>query len=156
MVNYLRKKNSPIKVCILKNRKLDFFRINPYCIIKRGINRLIKKGYFNKDDEYQRDNPNYFATPGFIIHWSKTRFNDNNMHIGFTVSIKSISKRANKRNLIRRRLKACVNENIRNFNLFGYDFIFTARSGILGLEYEEVDYHMKRAFKLIENKIKNN
>ena len=155
MVNFLRKKNSSVKVCILKNRKLDFFRINPFCIIKRGINHLIKKGFFNKNDEYQKDNPNYFVTPAFIVHWSETRFNDNNIHIGFTVSIKSISKRANKRNLVRRRLKACVNDNIRNFDLFGYDFVFTARSTVLNLEYEEIDYHMKRALKSIENRIKN-
>ncbi len=155
MVKYLRKKNSPVKVSILKSRKLDFFRINPFGIIKRGVTRLVKKGFLNKNDKYPDDNPNFFATPAFIVHWSETRFNDNNIHVGFTVSIKGISKRANKRNFVRRRLKACVNNNIRDFNLSGYDFVFTARSGILNLEYEEIDYHMKRTFKFIENKIKN-
>ena len=46
---------------------------------------------------------------------------------------KLISKLATIRNLIKRRLKNVINENIRNYNLQGYDFIFIARSSIINI-----------------------
>ncbi len=153
MVNFLRKKNSPVKICILKSRKLDFFRINPVAIINRGFNRLIRKGILEKGTKRPDDNPNFFLTPAFFIHWAETRFNDGNLHVGFTVSVKSISKRANKRNLIRRRLRYAINKNIRNFNIKGYDFVITARSGSLNMNYKTLEHHINRALKFIENKI---
>ncbi|MCR5506592.1 MAG: ribonuclease P protein component [bacterium] len=154
MVNYLRKQNSPVKVAILKSRKLDFYRINPFGIVRNGFKRLIRKGIVEKGAERPKDNPNRFVNPAFLTHWSETRFSDGNIHVGFTVSVKSTSKRANKRNLIRRRLKYAVNQNIRNFRIEGYDLVFTARSGFLDFEYDEIDYQMKRVLKYIECRLK--
>ena len=155
MVKYLRKKNSSVKVAILKSRKLDFFRINPIAIVKQGVNRLIRKGIIEKGTRYPTENFNRFITPIFVVHWAKSRFNDSNNHIGFTVSVKSTSKRANKRNLIRRRLKYSVNENIRNFNLSEYDIVFTTRHEILNASYYEINKQIIRVLKFIEiNKLK--
>jgi len=153
MVKFLRQKNSPVKVCILKSRKLDFFRINPVGIIKNGLNSLIRKGIVEKGVKQPSENLNRFITPAFIAHWAKTRFSDENLHVGFTVSVKSTSKRANKRNLIRRRLKYAVNRNIRNFNIKGYDIVFTARGDFLKMKYSDIENHIQRAFKYIERKI---
>ncbi|MBP3615685.1 MAG: ribonuclease P protein component [Alphaproteobacteria bacterium] len=154
MVKFLRKKTSPVKIALLKSRKLDFYRINPVGVMRRGFNRLIRKGIVDKNSERPQDNPNRFVNPAFITHWSPTRFNDGNIHVGFTVSIKSTSKRANKRNLIRRRLKYAVSELIRKYRVEGYDFVFTARSGILDMDYNKIEYLMRHTLKFIESKIK--
>ena len=153
MVNYLRKKDSPVKIAILKSRKLDFFRINPFGVIKNGFNRLVKKGIIQKRDTQPKDNLNYFVTPAFIVHWAKSRFNDENIHVGITVSKKSTSKRANKRNLIRRRLRYAINQNIRKYNIKGYDFVFTVRYGFLELKYSDLENQINKSLKYIEKKI---
>ena len=153
MVNFLRKKDSPVKVYILKSRKLDFFRINPVGVMTRGFKRLVKNGILEKNAEKPKENPNFFFTPGFIINWAESRFNDGNYHIGFTVSVKSISKRATKRNLVRRRLKYAFNKNLRNYNIDGYDIVVTSRSEILNMPYDKLEANVKRALKHIETKV---
>lgn len=153
MVNYLRQRDSSVKVAILKSRKFDFYRINPVGVMRNGFNRLIRHGVAEKGEKRPEENPNFFITPAFILHWSKTRFTDNNIHVGFTVSKRTTSKRANKRNLLRRRLRYSVNQNIRKYDIEGYDFVFTARAGILECEYEQLNYHIRRALKFAETKI---
>ena len=155
MVNFLRFKNSKTKIKMLKNRKLDFFRINPFAIMKIGKKRLIKSGLLHKGEQIPTDNPNRFITHSLITHWAPTRFDDNNIHIGFTVAVKSVSKKANKRNLVKRRLRAIINENIRNYKIRGYDFVFTARSSILDTPFDELQNELHRTFKFIEHQIKN-
>ena len=155
MVNCIRLKGSKIKLRTLKCRKLDFFRINPRSIMKIGRKRLIKKGMITKHQELPPDNPNHFINDYFITHWAKTRFEDGDIHIGFTVTVKNISKRANQRNLVKRRLKNAINETIRNFKIKGYDFVFTARTDILNAEYKELLFQARRVFKFVECRIKD-
>ena len=154
MVNYIKYKGNPIKLRILKNRKRDFFRINPYAILKLGRKRLIRKGIINKKQVVPKDNPNHFVNDYFITHWAKTRFEDVDIHIGFTVTVKNVSKHATIRNLVKRRLKNAINETIRDFRIFGYDFIFTARQNILTAKYSDLVFQSKRVFKFIEHRIK--
>lgn len=150
MVNCIRYKKSKIKLRILKSRSQDFFRINPRSIMKIGRKKLIKKGLIHKREELPEDNPNHFINDLFMTHWSLTRFDDGDIHIGFTVTTKTISKRANVRNRIKRRLKNAINENIRNFKIKGYDFVFTARSGILEASYSDIVFQVKRVLKYVE------
>lgn len=153
MVNFLKYKNKKIKLRILKSRKLDFFRINPFAMVKMGAKRLVRKGFLAKGEAKPTDNPNYFVTRSLIAHWAPTRFTDGDIHVGFTITIKTVSKRANKRNLVKRRLRALVNENIRKFSVRGYDFVFTARSGILDISYEDLKNELRRILKNAEHKI---
>ncbi len=155
MVNCIRLKGSKIKLRTLKCRKLDFFRINPRSIMKMGRKRLIKKGMINKNAELPQDNPNHFINDYFITHWAPTRFDDGDIHIGFTVTVKNISKRANVRNLIKRRLKNAINENIRNFKVRGFDFVFTARTEIVNASFSDIVLQVKRVFKFVECRIKD-
>lgn len=153
MVNFLKYKNKKIKIRMLKSRKLDFFRINPFAMVKMGAKRLVRKGFLAKGEEKPADNPNYFVTHSIITHWAPTRFSDGDIHVGFTITIKTVSKRANKRNLVKRRLRALVNENIRKYAVRGYDFVFTARAGILDTSYEDLKNELRRIFKNAERKI---
>ena len=123
--------------------------------MKIGRKRLIKKGMITKHQELPPDNPNHFINDYFITHWAKTRFEDGDIHIGFTVTVKNISKRANQRNLVKRRLKNAINETIRNFKIKGYDFVFTARTDILNAEYKELLFQAHRVFKFVECRIKD-
>ncbi len=95
---------------------------------------------------------NKFVSSSLVVSWKPSRFNDNNLHIGIIVSKKLISKLATIRNLIKRRLKNVINENIRNYNLQGYDFIFIARSSIINISYEDLTVELNNIFKQIENK----
>ncbi|MBD5405649.1 ribonuclease P protein component [bacterium] len=155
MVNCIRYKGSYIKLRPLKSRKLDFFRINPRSISKMGHKRLIRKGMLSKNQELPPDNPNHFINDYFITHWSKTRFDDGDIHIGFTITVKTISKRANIRNLVKRRLKNAINENIRNFRVRGYDFVFTARGEIVDATYSDIVAQVKRVLNFVEHRLKD-
>lgn len=154
MVNCIRYKDSKVNLRTLKSRKLDFFRINPRSIVKLGRKKLVRKGMLAKDSQLPNENPNHFITTSLIGYWSKTRFDDNDMHVGFTVTIKTVSKRANKRNLAKRRMKNAVNENIRAFKVQGHDFVFTARAEILNIPYADIVKDVKRILKFAEYRIK--
>jgi ribonuclease P protein component len=153
MVNTIRFKGSPVRIKPLKSRKSDFFRINPRSIVKIGKKRLVKRGLVAKDASPPEDNPNHFIAKNVIAHWAKTRFADGDMHVGFTITIKTISKRANERNLVRRRLRAAVNENIRAFKVAGHDFVFTAREAIKEAAYTDIVSDLRRILKFAEHRI---
>lgn len=155
MVNFIKYKDSPVKLRILKNRKRDFFRINPRAILKIGRKKLIRKGIIGKHQEMPKDNPNHFVNDYFITHWDFTRFDDGDIHIGFTITVKNISKHATIRNFVKRRLKNAINENIRDFKIGGYDFIFTARPDILTATYSELVGQVRRVFNFVEHRIKD-
>ena len=154
MVKLIRFKDSPVRLRPLKSRKSDFFRINPRAISKIGKSRLIKRGLVSRDADVPADNPNRFIGANMIAHWDKTRFDDGDMHVGFTITIRTVSKRANVRNLARRRLKAAVNETIRGFGVAGHDFVFTAREPITGAAYADIVEELRHAFQLAERRIR--
>jgi ribonuclease P protein component len=154
MVKLIRYKNSPVRLKTLKSRKFDFFRINPRAIIKMGVKRLARKGLLGKGSGVPSDNPNHFISKGFITHWAKSRFADGDMHVGFTVTIKTVSKYATARNYAKRILRAAVNENIRDFGVKGYDFVFTARSEVAEISFRELCAEMRRVFKFAECRIR--
>lgn len=154
MTIFLNFKKSNTKVRILKSRKLDFFRINPMSVLRVGKKKLIRKGVLSKHEPKPVDNPNHFITHSFITYWSKSRFTDGDIHVGFTASIKTISKRANKRNRARRRLRALINENIREYRVRGYDFVFTARLAVLETSFADLKQELKRTLKHAEYQIR--
>ena len=154
MVNLLRSKSSSINVRPLKSRKLDFFRINPGAIVRHGVRRLVRRGYLDSVADKPEDNPNKFVANGFAVHWMPTRFKDRDIHVGITVSVKTVSKRANKRNLARRRLRAIINNNIRKYRLSGFDFVFTARATVLEIPYVKLDSEFNRAMQWVERRVR--
>ncbi|MDR2098462.1 MAG: ribonuclease P protein component [Rickettsiales bacterium] len=154
MVSLIRYKKSPVFLKTLKSRKFDFFRINPRAIVKMGVRRLARKGLVGKGAEAPPDNPNHFISRSFITHWAKTRFDDGALHVGFTVTIKAISKKATERNYVKRLLRAAANENMRDFRIAGHDFVFTARSDIKGVSFRELSAEMRRVLKFAECRIK--
>ena len=154
MVHFFRNKTSSIKIRPLKSRKLDFFRINPAAIIRNGVRRLVRHGFLASIADKPEDNPNRFIANGFSVHWSPTRFNDNDIHVGITVSVKTVSKLATKRNLARRRLRALINSSIRKYKISGFDFVFTARSTILDIPYEKLENELKRTMQYVERKVR--
>ena len=143
MVNSIKFKNHPVKIIPLKSRLKDFKRINPNIKLKNSF----------KEKNIKIENKNVYISSIFIINWDKTIFTDNNLHIGFSVSKKNISKLAVKRNLIKRRLRAAVNENIRRYHLKGYDFIFSARNKLNEVNYLDIVLELNKAFNFISNKI---
>ena len=154
MVNFLRSNKSNIKVCPLKSRKLDYFRINPGAIVRRGVQRLVRHGFIASAKDKPEDNPNKFIANGFAVHWMPTRFNDNHIHIGITVSVKTVSKLATQRNLVRRRLRSIINQYIRSYRISGFDFVFTARSTISEIPFEKLEAEFKRAMQYVERKVR--
>ncbi|MDR1477184.1 MAG: ribonuclease P protein component [Rickettsiales bacterium] len=156
MVHLIRFKDSPVRLRPLKSRRDDFFRINPRAIARLGAKRLVKRGLLVKGAEAPEDNPNHFISKNVMAHWSPTRFSDGDVHVGFTVTVRTISKRANERNLIRRRLRSAVNENIRNFGIKGFDFVFTAREGLKEASYADMCAELRKIFKYAECRIKEN
>jgi ribonuclease P protein component len=66
-----------------------------------------------------------FYTQAFCVHYVKTTTHNPPL-FGFTISKKTVSKKAVIRNLIRRRIKNCLIEHF-DFHCFnGYEFILTA------------------------------
>lgn len=154
MVGLIRKKFCSVNVRPLKSRKLDFFRINPGAIVRHGVRRLVRRGYIESVADAPDDNPNKFVANGFAVHWMPTRFHDCDIHVGITVAVKTVSKRANKRNLARRRLRAIINDNIRKYKLKGFDFVFTARASILEIPYAKLEGEFNRAMHWVERKVR--
>ncbi len=98
------------------------------------INRLRKKKDFTRIYQQGRS----FATPCL---WMKTSPNHlENNRLGIVVSRK-ISKKAVERNLIKRRLRALVKQDLSSLKT-GYDIILTARSGILRKSYLELENNL--------------
>jgi ribonuclease P protein component len=154
MVCLIRFKDSPVRLRPLKSRRDDFFRINPRSIARLGAKRLVKRGLLVKGAEAPADNPNHFISKNVMAHWARTRFEDGDVHVGFTVTVRTISKRANERNRIKRWLRAAVNENVRNFGLKGFDFVFTAREGLKDASYAGLCDELRKIFKYAEHRIK--
>lgn len=86
---------------------------------------------------------------------SSKKFNDKQIfcRAGFTVS-KNISKLANVRNLVKRRLKEALKVNIIYLNNY-QDYIFIARKDILQSQYQELVKDMAFALQQIKKNNKN-
>ncbi len=67
---------------------------------------------------------------------------------GFIVGTK-VSKRANKRNLIKRRMRTIIKDNLKNINE-GYDIIFITRPGIVKKSYREIKIKVIKLLKRAE------
>lgn len=143
MTNFLRKKSSDIKLKILKKRDKDFLRISGF--------RARKK----EDKEKSANNSVSWVANGIVVAASPTRFDDSDkfLHVGFSATKKSISKLAVKRNKAKRILKALVNDNIRGSVPMGWDYIITARAGILDIPNLELEKNLKWALKMLSKKI---
>lgn len=64
---------------------------------------------------------------------------------GFIVGTK-VSKKANKRNQIKRRLRTIIKDNLKNIRE-GYDIILIMRSGIVKKSYQEIEIKVKKLLK---------
>ncbi len=74
----------------------------------------------------------------------------NNLNVsrfGFIISNK-IAKKANKRNLIKRRLREIIRKNLPNINK-GVDFLIIARPEIKGLKFQETKEKIEGVLKRI-------
>lgn len=75
----------------------------------------------------------------------------NNLEVtrfGFSVSLK-ISKKAVKRNLLKRRLREIIQKKLEKIKP-GYDCVVVARSGILDLDYKELEGSMELILKKLK------
>ena len=180
MVKSLTKKNTNIKIIPLKNQ-LDFERVNPKFrkVKKKPKYVIIKKTTKPSADEYVIVNKNLdvFAPPeppkeeikknepsttefpkyiskSFILNGAETFFEDIHYHIGIIVGKKTVAKLAVKRNLIKRRLRAILNEHIRKYDLSEYDFVLTARKDIITTTYQELETEIQKALSSISKNIR--
>lgn len=95
-------------------------------------------------------------TPALFSKINPTKkFNDKQIfcRVGFTVS-KNISKLANVRNLVKRRLKEALKANIVYLNNY-QDYIFIARKDIVQSQYQELVKDMAFALQQIKKNNKN-
>ncbi|MFH1838447.1 MAG: ribonuclease P protein component [Candidatus Kuenenbacteria bacterium] len=104
---------------------------------------LPKQYRVNKDKDFKiifRNGRNFFIKEFGI------KFLKNNLEIsrfGFIVSNK-VAKKANKRNLIKRRLREIIRKNLLNFQT-GFDVVIMARPEIKELKFSEMKEKIERA-----------
>lgn len=101
--------------------------------------RLVKKRDFERVYRYGYA---YFS-PLVILKFAKN--NQNEPRFGFIVGNK-ISKKATKRNKIKRSLRAIIKTRRKNIKS-GYDYILIGRQAILGKKYSEIEREIERLFK---------
>ena len=118
----------------LKNRRRDFLRIIP-ADAQLPVDKLSDK---------------HFVARQFVMRFEKTRFPNRNIHFGITISIKSTSKLAHDRNLVKRRFRAAMNRWARKYDIIGWDFIVVARKASLKGTYKELEDDFKEAFAHLE------
>ncbi|MDR3126078.1 MAG: ribonuclease P protein component [Rickettsiales bacterium] len=133
-MKFIRYGRSSQKLVPLKSRRGDFWRINP---------RLAEGGA-----TASKKNRRFISSTFFTVHYAHTKYKDKNFHIGFTASIKSVSKLAIRRNYAKRLLRAAINENIRDFpKLYRIDSIWTAKRDFHGASYPEFSAEIRRALE---------
>ena len=90
-------------------------------------------------------------SPELVMSHLKTT--NNYSRFGFIVGGK-VSKKANIRNLIKRRVRAVIEKNLVNISK-GVDVIFVAKAGVKGLNYQEIE---KKVLNLLKKQrlLKNN
>lgn len=80
------------------------------------------------------------GTKHFILFKVKSKFS--NYKIGYSIS-KKVGK-ANKRNLLKRRMKEIVRTN--NLAQNGYNYILQARIGAAEISFQEIEIQLKKIF----------
>jgi ribonuclease P protein component len=136
-MNFIRYGRSSQKIVPLKSRRGDFWRINPRLAEGSGQPPPKKRKRF-------------VSNPLFAVNYAHTKYKDKNFHIGFTASIKSVSKLAVHRNYTKRLFRAAVNENIRDFpKLYRIDMVWTARRDFFGMNYAEFSAEVRRTLEKI-------
>ena len=166
MVKSLTKKNTNIKIIPLKNQ-LDFERVNPkfrkvkkkpkYVIVNKNLDVVAPppppKEEIKKNEPSTIEFPKYISK-SFILNGAETFFEDIHYHIGIIVGKKTVSKLAVKRNLIKRRLRAILNQHLRKYDLSEYDFVLTARKDIITTTYQELETEIQKALSSISKNIR--
>ncbi|MDR1008655.1 MAG: ribonuclease P protein component [Rickettsiales bacterium] len=131
MVNSIAFKGREGKILPLKSRRDDFLRL--------GV----------KDAQ----GVDSWSCELFTLRWAPTRFDGQDFHIGFTITIKGVSKLAVIRNYVRRVLRASANKTVgRHQFLKGYDLLFLARAAIRETPYAKLAGRMDEAFTVMERK----
>ena len=164
MVKSLTKKNNSIKIIPLKNQ-LDFERVNPkfrsikkkpkYEIVNKNLD-VVAPPAPPKEEKKQESTIEFpkYISKSFILNGAESFFEDIHFHIGIIVGKKTVSKLAVTRNLIKRRLRAILNDNIRRYDLSEYDFVLTARKDITTVTYQELETEIQKAFASISKNIR--
>lgn len=164
MVKSLTKKNNSIKIIPLKNQ-LDFERVNPkfrsikkkpkYQIVNKNLD-VVAPPPPPKEEKKQESTIEFpkYISKSFILNGAESFFEDIHFHIGIIISKKTVSKLAVKRNLIKRRIRAILNNNIRRYDLSEYDFVLTARKDITTASYQELETEIQKAFASISKNIR--
>lgn len=101
---------------------------------------MLKKSYrLKKNEEFQKiyKSGRSYATKGIVLYIDNNE--DDQIKIGFSVS-KKIGK-AHTRNLIKRRMRACMEKNI-NHTEKSRNFIFLARKPIVEFSYSQIERDM--------------
>ncbi len=101
--------------------------------------RLIKEGDFNRAFRLGRSN---FAK---LIGVKAVKNNLTYSRFGFIVANK-VAKKANQRNLIKRRLRAIVHQELAKIKP-GYDLVVIALAPIVASDYQAIGDEVKNCFK---------
>ncbi len=166
MVNSLTKKNTNVKIIPLK-KQLDFERVNPkyrkakkkpkYVIVNKNLDVIAPPPKPTKEEQKNElstiEAPKYISK-SFILNGAETFFEDIHYHIGIIVGKKAVAKLAVKRNLIKRRLRAILNNHMRKYDLSEYDFVLTARKEIIDTTYQELETEIQKALSSIAKTIR--
>ncbi|MFH1225793.1 MAG: ribonuclease P protein component [bacterium] len=101
--------------------------------------RLIKEGDFNR--AFRRGRSNFAKLIGVKVVKNNLVYS----RFGFIVSNK-VAKKANKRNLIKRRLRAIVHRELGKIKP-GYDLVIIALGPITGSDYQAIGNEVMNCFK---------
>lgn len=166
MVKSITKKNTNVKIIPLK-KQLDFERVNPkfrkvkkkpkYVIVNKNLDVIAPPPKTKEKEKPETlstiECPKY-VSKSFILNGAESFFEDIHYHIGIIVGKKATSKLAVKRNLIKRRLRAILNDNVRKYDLSEYDFVLTARTDIIKTTYQELEAEIQKALASISKTIR--
>ena len=82
--------------------------------------------------------------PSLSLRYLQKRKGENS-RFGFVISTK-IYKKSVDRNLLKRRMRAIISKNIENIQS-GYDYILSARPGVKGKKYTEIEGDIVKLFR---------
>ena len=153
---------SPVFLYPLKDRAKDFLRIAPPSdkprLSKKKKKKLAKwRAEHPEEAKAMREpqkGPTHFFTRGFIFKFAPTRFPNRHIHFGVSASTHGVSKLARDRNFAKRRLRALLNENARDFDVVGYDMVLIAKASTGEVKYEHLRRDMRNALAHVQQEKK--